>query len=83
MLCLSEEAYRRARPHSLIVTIYNKRTGRGSEQIFDYTKEEILGKLGWASVEKFAKALVNMVYGEDYYLQSYRIFLELEREETE
>lgn len=81
MLCLSEEAYRGARPHSLIVTIYNKRTCQGSEHMFDYTKEEILGKFGWPSVEKFAKALVNMIYGKDYYLQSYRIFLELERED--
>lgn len=81
MLPLPAEALRNARPHSLIITVYNRKTLRGYEQLYDITKEEITTVYNWPDIPSFIKHIEKNEYGKGYYIGSYRFLLDLNRDE--
>ena len=78
---LPPSAYIGARPHSLIITVYDRRTLRGYEQLIDVTKEEILGQLGYPDIDTFIRRMEKDEYRPYYYIGCYRFLYDLERDE--
>ncbi len=74
-------AYIGARPHSLIITVYDRRTLRGYEQLIDVTKEEILNKFKYPDIDTFIRQMEKDEYRPYYYIGSYRFLFDLDREE--